>query len=140
MLVVSDPPNSNFQKLVPITNELRRNGWAVVECYIGDPHDHYLKHQSIKRWMEGPEDQGYLVRFNRARVPKTEISMQGAGAIVFNGKTKKDKKYEQTARFKSIDQTETTHFSDVVDQLLWYWFNTGRAINMPGTGAGVRFK
>jgi hypothetical protein len=123
-----------------VIDELRRNGWHVVECYIGDPPDHFLKYQSIKRWMEGPDDQAYLVKFNKAKCPKTEISMQGAGAIVVNGKTKKDKKYEQTNRFKSIDQTETTHFSDVVDQLLWYWFGTGKAITMPGTGVGVIFR
>jgi hypothetical protein len=66
--------------------------------------------------------------------------MQGAGAVVERGKTKKDKKFELTHRYPSIDQTETTHFSDCVDQMLWYWFTYNKSLagSMQGGGIALR--
>lgn len=120
-----------------VVKAFRSRGWNVIECYIGDPPEHYLKYESMKTWMQGPEGQTRLVRYHRHKCPKTIISMQGAGATVINGKTKKDKSLENTKRYKSLDQTETTHFSDVNDQLLWYWFREGRSYG--GSGGGVAF-
>jgi hypothetical protein len=35
-----------------------------------------------------------------------------------DGKTKKDKKYENTTRYPDMDQSETTHFSDAFDTII----------------------
>jgi len=120
-----------------VVTEFRTRGWNVVECFTGVPPEHYLKFEKMKQWMEGPEDQDKLIRFNADTCVKTLISMQASGAVVERGKTKKDKKYELTHRYPSIDQSETTHFSDCVDQLLWYFFTIHKS-SAQGGGIAVR--
>jgi hypothetical protein len=115
-----------------VVQQFRARGWNVVECYTGVPPEHYLKYERIKTWMEGPADQDRLVKFNADRCPKTLISMQASGAVTINGKTKKDKKYELTHRYPSVDQSETTHFSDCVDQILWYFMTMHRSVAQGG--------
>jgi hypothetical protein len=117
-----------------VVNHFRSRGWNVVDTYIGVPPEHYMKFEKMKTWMTATDDQDKIVRFNADTCPKTLISMQGSGAIMERGKTKKDKKYELTHRYPSVDQTETTHFSDCVDQMLWYWFMFNK--NKQGAGGG----
>jgi hypothetical protein len=120
-----------------VVTHFRSKGWNVIECYTGVPPEHYLKFEKMKAWMEGTDEQSKLIRFNADKCPKTLISMQASGAITERGKTKKDKKYELTHRYPSIDQSETTHFSDCVDQLLWYFFTIHKAVAQGG-GIAVR--
>lgn len=122
-----------------VVNHFRSKGWNVVECYTGMPPQHYMKYERMKTWMQGPEAQSRLIRFNKDKCVKTLISMQGSGAVVEKGKTKKDKKYEMTHRYPGLDQSETTHFSDCVDMLLWYYFGLGKEVKA-STGAGLGFR
>ena len=121
-----------------VVQSFRAKGWNVVECYTGMPPLHYMKYEKMKTWMQGPEAQTTLVRFNK-RCEKTLISMQASGAVVENGKTRKDKSFENTSRYPSLDQSETTHFSDCVDQQLWYWFGLGRSVST-GEGGALSFR
>ena len=122
-----------------VVQHFRKKGWAVVEHYTGAPPQHYMKYERMKTWMEGPEAQTRLIRFNKARCPKTMISMAGAGTVIKGGKTQKEKKFELVSRYPKLDQSETTHFSDCVDMALWYFFglnNMGTQANpvpIPGT-------
>jgi hypothetical protein len=129
---------SRFKDIV--VTHLRSKGWNVVDTYIGVPPEHYMKYEKMKVWMQGPDDQDRLIRFNADNCAKSLISMQGAGAVVERGKTKKDKKFELTHRYPSIDQTETTHFSDCVDQMLWYWFTYNKSLAGSVQGGGIALR
>jgi hypothetical protein len=45
--------------------------------------------------------------------------MQSANTKTSQGITKKDKEYENAGKYPGVDQSETTHFSDVFDQLVY---------------------
>lgn len=111
-----------------VVGHFRSKGWNVVELYTGMPPQHYMKYERMKTWLEGPAEQTRLIRFNKETCIKTLISMQGSGAVVESGKTKKNKKYELTHRYPGLDQSETTHFSDCVDMLLWYFFGFNKDV------------
>ncbi len=102
-----------------VVDALVAKGWAVNEVYTGQPLEHNDRYQKIKKRMEEKEETKdyYPFRFNRQQCPKTIISLQGAGTKTVAGITKKDKEYENVVKYPDIDQSETTHFSEVVDQV-----------------------
>lgn len=100
-----------------VINTLKKNKWNVIEVYMGDTPDHFDKYIHINEALSG--DKWIPVQFNTDRIIKTRISMQGASTKIVHGRTIKDKEYENAGKYPSIDQSETTHFSDVVDQLIW---------------------
>jgi hypothetical protein len=122
-----------------VVQHFRSKGWNVVELYTGMPPQHFMKYERIKTWLEAPPTQTRLIRFNKDRCEKTLISMQGSAAVVEKGKTKKDKKYELTHRYPGLDQSETTHFSDCVDMLLWYFFGMNKEV-ASGERSSVGFR
>lgn len=106
-----------------VVTTFRKKGWSVVECYTGQAPKHFMKYEKMKNWMEEKQaTQLRNIRFNQAKCIYTMISMQGSGTIIKNGQTQKNKQYELTHRYPKVDQRETTHFSDCVDMVLWYFF------------------
>ena len=123
-----------------VVSEYRKRGWAVVECYTGNAPLHFMKYEKIKMWMEEKQaTQLRNIRFNQAKCIKTMISMQSSGTVIKNGKTQKDKQYELTHRYPKLDQSETTHFSDCVDMILWYFFGLN-VVHSNGTATPIDFK
>mgnify|MGYP000296505721 CR=1 FL=1 len=94
-----------------VTSILRRNRWQVVEVWTGKQPGHYQKYIDTKQWLK--EDTTAMpIRINKKRCPKTIISITSAPAKVRNNQTIKDKSSEEKT---NLDQSETTHFSDVFD-------------------------
>jgi hypothetical protein len=91
---------------------LKRNRWSVHPIYSGQAPLHYQKYEDTKKTLTG--DAPITITINADRCPKTIESIQGAVATTINGKTEKHKGNEKDA---TIDQSTTTHFSDVVDQI-----------------------
>jgi len=123
-----------------VVDRFRAKGWAVYEVYLGQAPAHFTKYEKIKAWMEEKDSKARTIRFNEAKCEYSLLSMQGAGTVISNGKTQKDKKYELTHRYPTVDQRTTTHFSDVVDQLLWYFYTMAGAQGGNTAGSGAQFR
>lgn len=96
-----------------VINTLRRNGWSVVELYTGQPPLHSIKYNDADDWLTGKDPNCPAIRINR-RCKKMIISITGSPVVTKNGRTQKDKSSELEA---SLDQSETTHFSDTFDMI-----------------------
>jgi hypothetical protein len=90
---------------------LKSNGWHVIPVYTGMAPDHYIKYTDTDDWLNHKDEQAYPINISR-RCEKLIISITGAPAKTKNGKTEKDKKSETET---TLDQSETTHFSDTFD-------------------------
>jgi hypothetical protein len=103
------------QYFVMVKKILKRkpNGWKVVEIYTGEAPEHYMKHQDTREWLTEADPKIMPIRIN-GRCTKLLVSIQGAAATTKNGKTQKEKKDEKQG---SLDQSETTHFSDTFDMI-----------------------
>jgi hypothetical protein len=98
-----------------VIKTLKKNGWQVIEVYTGHTPAHALKYFDIQDWLQCKNATDYPIAINRKRCPSLVISITGAPAKTKNGKTEKDKSSEQEP---SLDQSKTTHFSDVFDDTL----------------------
>ncbi len=96
-----------------VTSVLRRNRWQVVEVWTGKQPGHYQKYTDTKHWLR-EEGNTLPIRINKLKCPKTIISITSAGARIRSGQTVKDKDHELNS---NLDQSETTHFSDVFDMI-----------------------
>lgn len=96
---------------VMVKKILKRNGWKIIEIYTGKAPDHYQKYQDTRQWLT--DNNTMPIRINK-KCKKLIISITGAAAISKNGETKKDKSGEQEP---TLDQSETTHFSDTFDMI-----------------------
>lgn len=96
-----------------VIDELKKNGWTVWEVYTGQAPEHYQKYQDTLDWMKEEKVDNLPIRVNR-RCKKMIISIEGAGARIENKKTKKNKLDEINS---TMDQSETTHFSDAFDMI-----------------------
>lgn len=94
-----------------VIDELEKNDWTVWEVYTGQAPDHFQKHTDTIEWMNHSNDDDLEIYIN-VRCKKMIMSITGAPAKIVNNKTQKDKSLE---RNKSLDQSETTHFSDAFD-------------------------
>ncbi len=91
---------------------LRRNKWKVIDIYTGEAPEHYMKHQDSREWLTEKHTE-LPIRINK-RCTKLIISITGTAATTKNGKTQKLKTDE---RHQTLNQAETTHFSDVFDMI-----------------------
>lgn len=92
---------------------LKKNGWRVIDVYTGEAPEHYMKHQDAREWLTEKDDRTMPIRIN-ARCTKLITSIIGSAATTKNGKTQKMKRDEQHL---TLNQSETTHFSDVFDMI-----------------------
>jgi hypothetical protein len=99
---------------VTVTRTLKANGWHVIEVYTGQAPGHYQKYLDTREWLsikDGPSQ----IYINRSRCKKLIISITSSPARTkHDGRTEKDKASEREA---SLDQSETTHFSDAFDMI-----------------------
>lgn len=92
---------------------LARNRWHVVDVWTGKQPGHYQKYIDTKQWLR-EETTAMPIRINSKRCPKTIMSITSAPAKVRSNQTIKDKSSEEK---QNLDQSETTHFSDVFDMI-----------------------
>lgn len=100
-----------------VIKAFKANGWKVTKLYMGDTPDHYDKYMKINGRLKTPTK--YPININKANNPNLLISLRSASTKTSQGKTQKDKEYENAGKYPSIDQRHTTHFSDVFDQIEW---------------------
>lgn len=100
-----------------VIKAFKANGWKVTKVYMGDTPDHYDKFMKINGRLKTPTK--YPININKSTNPNTLISLRSASTKTSQGKTQKDKEYENAGKYPSIDQRHTTHFSDVFDQIEW---------------------
>lgn len=108
---ISDRQDAETFKDIVI-DELENNDWTVWEVYTGAQPGHFQKYVDTMEWMENKNGEHMDIRINRKRCKKLIISITGAAAVTIGKETKKYKKPEID---DSLDQSETTHFSDCFD-------------------------
>jgi len=125
---------SDFYTIV--TTELKRAGWGVGVEYTGAAPDHFKKYSDTQVWLKEEEKSNcpMVIRINKDRCQKLITSIVGAGARTIRGRTEKDKRPEQESR---LDQSETTHFSDVFDQINHAVLKLGRIYSATGGGGKI---
>jgi hypothetical protein len=107
------PEADSYMEIV--TKSLRRNKWIVKHIYTGSAPLHFNKYENTQEWMDESAQSDVRIRINGVRAEKLIISIKGAGAKTNSkGQTAKDKSSELDER---LDQSETTHFSDVFDMI-----------------------
>lgn len=118
----------------------QKNRWRVVEIFTGQAPLHYEKYTDAKSWLQQKDGNVMAIRVNSARCPYLVISVSRAPAKIRNGKTEKDKKFENTAKYPSIDQRETTHFSDTFDMINHAVLKLNRIKFSRFVGGGLGFR
>lgn len=110
--VGKSPANKPFYRLVE--DAFVKRGWGVNLTYIGKASEYAIRFTSIKNMFlkEGE----YAIRFNYMRTEFLRTAIQLAGAVSSGGITKKDKSKEKNL---SVPATETTDYTEAMDQLLW---------------------
>jgi len=106
--------NDEIEYYNKVINKLKANHWMVIKVYTGAAPTHYSKYMDCKGWFINEKNLTKDIRINAIRCPKLVKSIEAAPAKMKNGKTEKDKTSEQNA---NLDQSETTHFSDVFDMI-----------------------
>lgn len=101
------------QYFVMVKKILRKNKWRVIDIYTSETPEHYMKHQDTREWLTEQDQSTMPIRINK-RCTKLIISITGSAAITKNSKTQKLKTDEQQL---TLDQSETTHFSDTFDMI-----------------------
>ena len=100
-----------------VVNTLRKNKWRVIEVYTGLAPTHFDKYNDTKTWLKNETGETLDIFLNRIRCSKLIRSITSSPVTMRNGKTEKDKKYENTAKYPNLDQSETTHYSDAFDMI-----------------------
>lgn len=98
-----------------VVDILRKNKWRIIKVYSGKAPDHYLKYSYTSDWLKHEDANLPEILINRDRCKKLIVSITNAAAEMRAGKTQKNKEYEDTNRYPTMDQSETTHFSDCFD-------------------------
>lgn len=117
--------NSLLMNFVDKAKEsFEKNGWNIIQHYIGQAPDHDIKFENIKKWLSN--DTEYAVRLNEVTCNDLIKSIEQSPSIMVKGKTAKDKKTEQDNNFPA---QESTHGSDAFDMLLIGLFGESDLIN-----------
>jgi hypothetical protein len=118
------------------TRTLQKEGWTVVQHYIGQAPVHGQKYETIMDLMNRTEEDSICI--NEQRCEYMIKSIQQAGAITSGGKTKKDKSKEKDLSYPA---EETTDYSDAFDTLIWGTLHlkvVPPSSTIVGTGIAVR--
>jgi hypothetical protein len=97
-----------------VTKVLKKNKWSIRLVYTGQAPLHFQKFEDTKAWMARKDDSPIGIMINAERCDRTIQCVQAATATTIGGKTEKDKRNEKD---ESIDQSTTTHITDVFDQI-----------------------
>jgi hypothetical protein len=117
------------------------NGWRVHEIYTGRQPGHYQRFMDTKAWFINEKGLSMDILMHADRCSKLIKSIERAAAkIGRKGETEKDKRHENTTQYPDLDQSETTHFSDVFDMILDAVLKKKLIITIGsgGGGGGVR--
>ncbi len=98
-----------------VKERLQFNGWNVVLQNMGETPKHDDKFKMISRHLKGVTGRP-PVRINALRNEHLIRSMNLTKAMTYFGKTSKDKSSEKNM---SIPARKSTHYSDVIDMLLY---------------------
>jgi hypothetical protein len=109
--VAKSPVTAPFYQIV--INEFKAMGWFVNPIYMGQASEMDIRHEYMKRII-GKSGEGQI-RFNHARTKFLRKSIEKAGTVKSNGRTKKDKSQE---KMLSVPATETTDYSEAFDVLI----------------------
>lgn len=124
-----------------VVDTLQRNGWIVMDEYTGRQPGHYQKWVDTKNWLRNDQGTSMPIMIN-SKCIKTIKSIEGSPAKTnTKGETQKEKKYEDTNQYPHMDQSETTHFSDVFDMINHAVLKLGMIGNIgfsTGGGGGAR--
>lgn len=101
------------QYFLMVKKILKRNRWKVIDVYTSEAPEHYMKHQDTREWLTEKDDTVMPIRISK-RATKLIVSITGTAAITKNGKTQKHKADE---KHLTLNQAETTHFSDTFDMI-----------------------
>lgn len=93
---------------------LQEYGWQVMEINTGKQPAHFKKYTDTKAWLGEQDKKQMTIRIHKTNCHKLIISITGAPAYTKGTETKKDKRSEEN---DSLDQSETTHFSDTFDMI-----------------------
>jgi hypothetical protein len=113
---------------------------ANYSIYTAQAPEHYQKQADTKEWLKNEKGDVMDIRINLDRCKKLVISISGAEAVTTNGKTKKQKKYEDTVKYPNLDQSETTHFSDAFDMINHAVLKLKRIVNGGSGGGSLGFR
>lgn len=100
-----------------VVKTLKKNRWKVVEVFTGKAPIHYQKFIDTQSWLQEKDGKTMPIRINGNRCPNLITSISEAPAKITNGKTEKDKRYEDTTKYPTLNQADTTHFSDTFDMI-----------------------
>ncbi|RIV20534.1 hypothetical protein DYU11_21045 [Fibrisoma montanum] len=112
---IGTSPISDVSAMEVFADYLGREGWNVEHQYIGHTPTPEHRYELWGRALRGGDAQIYRAMFNRENTEFLRISMQQAQIKQGSQRFEKDKSDEKNL---SLDQRETTHFSDAVDTLL----------------------
>jgi len=98
-----------------VKERLLYNGWNVVPMNMGETPRHDDKFKMIGRILKGSAGKP-AVKINALRNECLLTSMHRAKAFKYHGQTSKDKTDEKKP---SIPARKSTHYSDVIDMLLY---------------------
>ncbi len=105
------PHKKTFKDIVIETFEA--NGWNVIEHYIGEPPEHDIKFENLKKWLSAQGEDSVMM--NEITAEQLIKAIEQTSAIIVSGKTKKDKRTEKDEKFPAED---APHGPDAFDMLL----------------------
>lgn len=100
-----------------VVKALQKAGWRVFTVYCGQAPSHQAKYIEWSKVLKDYGGADHLLRFNRGNCKYLLISMQQAQLKQGRNNFEKNKKDERNL---SLNQAETTHFSDAVDTLFYF--------------------
>jgi hypothetical protein len=121
-----------------VMGRLQHHNWDAIEVYTGQAPDHYLKYERGKFYLQNRDGSRLQIRINKKCVHLLQ-ALKNAKTTIQNGKTAKDKRYENVSRFPELDQRHTTHFTDAFDTIWWAVLELG-LVHYNATGGGLAFR
>lgn len=99
-----------------VMEQFVKNGWRVVEEYIGLAPSHDRKYDFWHMLLKEEDSRLPAFRYSRTHCGYLELSMNNAGVKQGRNGFEKDKSAERDPKAR---QEEAPHYSDAVDTLLW---------------------
>lgn len=122
-----------------VIDKLKSASWRVTEVYIGKQPNHFDKYTDTKAWLRNETGDNMDIQINELRCPFLIKSIEGAPVKIENKETKKDKRFEDTIKYPTLDQRTTTHFSDVFDMITDAVIKKKKVINTQIISTGIGF-
>lgn len=107
---------TDFNYYLRVIETLKRNGWTIIERYIGNAPRHETKYEFVNLLLQESDPNLPRIRYSRTRCKYMETSMLNAGIKPSDRGFKKDK---STERDPNVPAEESTHISDAFDTLVF---------------------